>query len=247
MERLLKEKAPDIKLLLLKNFHVFLEQLDEQHREQFARVVIETLEGASRNDWRLKEVLAKNLSHYARLFDLQTVYSEFLPMFFKFCADTVHRVGLAACPALADLLLRFADDEHKQNGIARVVRKRYYQSRTYKKRQLFVVMCQGKLMQQKELFERHFKQDFLSLANDKVPNVRIALAAALKHHFIKEIEGAFVEDREINDMVRLLKQDSCEDVSSLLRDVQTLDQTEGDSISIEVFMARVHETKAGSS
>jgi hypothetical protein len=48
-------------------------------------------------------------------------------------------------------------------------------------------MCTGKMMQKKQLFEKYFKNDFLSLVNDRVPNVRILLAKALRHHFLKEI------------------------------------------------------------
>ena len=60
-------------------------------------------------------------------------------------------------------------------------------------------------MQRKEIFEKYFKHDFISLVNDKVPNVRIALAKELKHHFVKEISGAFVEDSDVNDAILVLK------------------------------------------
>lgn len=50
------------------------------------------------------------------------------------------------------------------------------------------------MMQNKELFEKYFKLDFLSLVSDRVPNVRITLAKAFRHHFLKEISGAFVYD-----------------------------------------------------
>jgi hypothetical protein len=55
-------------------------------------------------------------------------------MFFKFCSDFVVRVGLDAAPALAFILEKFTDDEHKLNGVVKVVRKRYFLSKTYKKR-----------------------------------------------------------------------------------------------------------------
>jgi len=49
-------------------------------------------------------------------------------------------------------------------------------------------------MNKKELFEKYFKLDFLSLVNDRVPNVRIGIAKVLRHHFLKEISGAMVYD-----------------------------------------------------
>lgn len=55
-------------------------------------------------------------------------------MFFKFCADSVARVGIAACPAMANIIEEFNDLPEKQKGIVRVITHRYYKARTYKKR-----------------------------------------------------------------------------------------------------------------
>ena len=164
-------------------------------------------------------------------------------MFFKFCSDLVVRVGLVASPALADILERFVEDEHKLNGIVRVVRKRYFQSKTYKKRQLYVYMCKGKLMQNKEVFEKYFKHDFMTLVSDKVPNVRIAMAKVLRHHFMKEISGAFLDDQDINDTIRVLKQDPCDDVREILREVETQTSDEGREVTLESFAQVLNETR----
>lgn len=43
-------------------------------------------------------------------------------------------------------------------------------------------MC-GEAMNKKDIFERHFKADMLSLVNDKVSNVRMCLAKVLRYHF----------------------------------------------------------------
>ena len=45
----------------------------------------------------------------------------------------------------------------------------------------------------------------MSMANDRCVNVRITLAKVLRHHFLKEIGGAFVYDELMNDCVRVLK------------------------------------------
>jgi hypothetical protein len=44
-------------------------------------------------------------------------------------------------------------------------------------------MC-GEAMNKKELFEKYFKAEMLSLVGDKVPNVRMCLSRALRHHFV---------------------------------------------------------------
>ena len=75
-------------------------------------------------------------------------------------------------------------------------------------------MCGYNMMNKKELFEKYFKLDFLSLVNDRVPNVRICMAKVMRHHFLKEISGAMVYDTEMNEAVRVMKMDSSEDVKS---------------------------------
>ena len=64
----------------------------------------------------------------------------------------------------------------------------------------------------KELFEKYFKLDFISMVQDKCVNVRITLAKVIRHHFLKEIGGEFVYDELMNDTVRVLKQDASFDV-----------------------------------
>ncbi len=59
----------------------------------------------------------------------------------------------------------------------------------------------------KELLERCFKADLLGLVADPVSNVRMALAKILRHHLLNTINGTFVFDIEVNDCVRLLKDD----------------------------------------
>lgn len=76
----------------------------------------------------------------------------------------------------------------------KVILHRYYKARTFKKRQLFISMCKGQMMMKKDIFEKYFKLDFLSLVNDRVPNVRICVAKAIRYHFLKEISGTFVYD-----------------------------------------------------
>jgi hypothetical protein len=175
------------------------------------------------------------LGKYCQLFDSTTVYNEFLPMFFKFCSDNVAQVSNASCSALSEIIEKFNEDESKQAGIVRVVRNRYFKSRTFKKRQLFTKMCGGSLINKKDLFEKYFKIDFLSLVNDRVPNVRIAIAKALRHHFLKEINGAMVNDPEVNEAIAVLKLDKCEDVKYQVSDIETMGAADK-AVSAESFM-----------
>jgi len=114
-------------------------------------------------------------------------------------------VSRSVCDALAPIIEKFNDDEVKQAGIVRVVKNRFFKAKTFRKRQLYIQMVSGAMMQKKELFEKYFKLDFMSMANDRCVNVRITLAKVLRHHFLKEIGGAFVYDELMNDCVKVLK------------------------------------------
>ena len=49
----------------------------------------------------------------------------------------------------------------------------------------------------KDLFDEFFKHDMLSLAADRVVNVRLTLARALKNHF-RRIDCSFMHDPLVN-------------------------------------------------
>ena len=123
------------------------------------------------------------------------------------------------------ILEKFSDDLNKQEAIASVVKKNF-KTNNFKRRQLFIYMS-GEAMNRKELFERLFKADLLSMVSDPVSNVRLALAKVLRHHFISQINGnsnlkiiisigAFVFDIDVNDAVRILKTDAKVDVRQLV-------------------------------
>jgi len=83
---------------------------------------------------------------------------------------------------------------------------RFGEVATYKRRQLFVIMCEHVMNQAPEIFQEHFIHDFLGLVSDKVVNVRIAVSRTLRNHF-RTINGAFVSDTLVNHAIRVLRHD----------------------------------------
>ena len=100
-------------------------------------------------------------------------------------------------------------------------------------------MC-GEAMNKKELFEREFKADMLSLVNDRVSNVRLQLAKVLRNHFLNEVNGQFVFDLEVNDAIRILKKDKSKDVVMLVEDLQTFPLNEERDVKVEEFLQRLN-------
>jgi len=58
----------------------------------------------------------------------------------------------------------------------------------------------------------------LRLVGDRVPNVRLCLARALRNHF-KTLGGAFVYDRKVNGAVGLLSKDADRDVKEMVQEI----------------------------
>lgn len=100
-------------------------------------------------------------------------------MFFKFCNENVAQVSTAASSSLVYILEKFNEDVSRQQSIVSVVKKTFFESTTFKRRQCFVIMC-GEAMAKKELFEKYFKYELLSMVGDRVPNVRMCLSRVLR-------------------------------------------------------------------
>ena len=197
-DRFLRHNNPDVRLGIMKNLHVLLAEVPESKRQHYIQHITQTFNEAGA-DWRTKEMLAKNLGKFATLFDQQIVYSEFLPMFFKFCEDRIATVSNAAATALAPILNKFDQDLDKQKSIIKIVKNNFRdgEKATYKRRQLYILMCEEVMNQAKDLFDQYFKHDFLSLCGDRVVNVRLTLARALKNHF-RKINCTFMHDKLVN-------------------------------------------------
>ena len=142
-DKFLKDKEADVRIGAIKNLHVFLAEVPQAKREKYISHILQTFNDAG-NDWRTKQLLAKNLGNYVTLFDLKTVYKEFLPIFFKFCEDRVSTVSSAAATALAPLLLKFSVDPQQMRAIIKIVKNNFRNGEmaSFKRRQLFVLMCE---------------------------------------------------------------------------------------------------------
>jgi len=77
------------------------------------------------------------------------------------------------------------------------------------------------------------------MVNDRVSNVRMSLAKVLRHHFINQIDGAFVFDSDVNDAVRILKRDKATDVRQHVSDIQTFPMNEDKEVAMTEYLERL--------
>jgi hypothetical protein len=68
------------------------------------------------------------------------------------------------------------------------------------------------------------------------------VAKVLKHHFLKEISGAFVYDPDMNDAIKLLKLDKNVDVQYIVQEIET-PVKEGGKIDMDTFLKNLEDQK----
>ena len=208
--------------------------VDVERRNKYVTQIVQAFNDAGKRDWRTKEIFAKNLHKLVELYPLQVVQQDFLQMFLKFCQERIATVSEAAATAFAAIIHKYAADPVKQRQLIEKVKKEYREG-TYKKRQLFLIMSQSifNRSDMKSIFVEHFKEDTLSLAYDKVPNVRISLARVLRSHF-KTIDGCFKEDKKVKEILQHLSQDEEDDVKNIIAQVKFALANPGEDSSSEV-------------
>jgi len=121
-------------------------------------------------------------------------------MFFKFTEERTAAVREAAATAFAALIQKFEGEPAKQLELINKIKKEYREG-TFKKRQLYIIMSASimQVPEMKQIWLEHFKEDTVSLADDNTPNVKIALARVLRHHY--KHQGHFMDDRAVRQIV----------------------------------------------
>jgi len=91
MDRYLRDNDKEIKINILKNLHIFLQQVDAPQRLPYIDLIMQTQE-KYKKDWRIKNLLALNLGKFASLFDADIVYNQIMPLFFNFTQQPICEV-----------------------------------------------------------------------------------------------------------------------------------------------------------
>jgi len=114
VDRFLKDGNSDVKNSVLKNLHIFLENVTPEIRNRYIAQIVQAFNDAGKRDWRTKEIFARNLHKLVELYPLVTVQNEFLQMFFSFCEARIATVAEASATAFAAIILKFESEPNKQ-------------------------------------------------------------------------------------------------------------------------------------
>ncbi|CAD8165671.1 unnamed protein product [Paramecium octaurelia] len=208
LEQLLQDPNDEIKHGAVENLGLFFDAIEESKRASLIDILL--IIQKDQKKWRIRELIAKQISHLAQVFDVETVFSIILPVSTKLCNDNVFAVRKAAAKQIFELYDKFQKSQNelyfnvlKQNILG------FANSNMFNQRQSFVIMCE-KLMKF-EQFQVDFLEAFINLGQDPIKNVRITVAKVLQKHLFKSKqqanEGLFRDQTSIQTLWNLLIKD----------------------------------------
>ena len=86
----------------LKNLASFIEMLDQDKREDLADIYSQLQQGNRK--WRIRQIIASQISVLSRLFLEETIVKIIIPISFQLCKDDVAAVRDTACSQIYELL-----------------------------------------------------------------------------------------------------------------------------------------------
>jgi serine/threonine-protein phosphatase 4 regulatory subunit 1 len=172
----------EVRIGVITSIGYFLRTLTPQSRVKH----IETLRDIQREsdqNWRFRELMAKQIEVIAELYPPEILATEILPIALSMVCDRIAAVRQVAVQKLGCFV-----NALEGNGLYPELLQELHSlgvSTTFSERQLYVRICEGLV---KSVTEKRFLSDFLpllaGLCKDKVPNVRILLAKHIADSFI---------------------------------------------------------------
>lgn len=126
-----------------------------------------------------------------------------------------------------------------------IIRKYFFSAKSHKRRELYVIMG-GEALNMKDVFNKYFKKDMVTMAGDRVLGVRMAFARVLKQHYLAHVENSFINDRQIAAAIKRLQADTSSDirqmVSSIPLDNDSFSETVSRDSSVDQMSTALNST-----
>ncbi|CAG8527900.1 8720_t:CDS:10 [Ambispora gerdemannii] len=209
----------EVKSGLLEHLAAFIECLPEKTRNDYLPSLNEVWDGV-KNHWRLRDVIAKQIPALCRLFDSQSVMNHILPLTIRAVKDVIASVRETAVSCFPTLFDVVRNDNTCYNELINQV-KQFATDAGFRGRVVYVQIVNALISKNtisKIEFETHFLPALVSLASDRVSNVRIVLARLVSDICRSERGYANPSTRpiEANELIKLLAQDSDVDVRAFV-------------------------------
>ncbi|XP_076055930.1 serine/threonine-protein phosphatase 4 regulatory subunit 1-like isoform X3 [Oratosquilla oratoria] len=210
----------EVRIGVLKHLANFLRLLHPDHRRDYLPKMDEFLRTDNEHNWRFRLELAIQLGHIIDLFSPQDCHSYLVPIALQLVADKVVRIRNACYTVISQLVRQLGceGDTALVESLGNMLVELFAQAKSWSRRQTYAFLCGHLVAQHSCALEdwcRMFLKSLIDLADDKVPNVRIAVAKTLATYVVT-LEYFQIPERTSSGMVKeaveRLQKDSDRDV-----------------------------------
>merc|ERR1719394_485155 len=228
----------EVRIGLLKHLSDFLKLLKHSDRKEYLPRLSEFLKMDNERNWRFREELAVQMGQLIPLFTAEEVKNHLAPIAVILIRDKVAAVRTSAV-GVHSVMVKTLLEEDASSGLVRVLLadliSELVKSDSWIHRQTYATLALT-LFLESSLDHTQFAQDVLpnlmELAEDKVPNVRLVVARALKQlrtatYFTKE---ANPHHATMERVIHTLTEDKDADVRAFFAEPQAYD-SDGEPIN----------------
>lgn len=164
--------------------------------------------------WREHYKLIKNILDTVQLFYMPEVHNYLVPMLLDFVFKGNNDIKELSCHCLAKIL-KYQHNTQSRDELLALINKELMKSSNWKNRRSFIFFCKYAIkLMSRENFKRNFLKDYMALASDRVPHVRMEFVNSLlviKPYFDSDPASVDISE-ELVDLLMSLTKDNDRDV-----------------------------------
>ncbi|CAK6447802.1 unnamed protein product [Pipistrellus nathusii] len=210
----------EVRIGVLKHLHDFLKLLHIDKRREYLYQLQEFLVTDNSRNWRFRAELAEQLILLLELYNARDVYDYLRPIALNLCADKVSSVRWISYKLVSEMVkkLHMATPPTFGADLIRELVENFGRCPKWSGRQAFVFVCQTVIEDDclpMEQFAVLLMPHLLTLANDRVPNVRVLLAKTLRQTLLEKdyfLTSASCHQEAVEQTIMALQMDHDSDV-----------------------------------
>ncbi|XP_007955742.1 serine/threonine-protein phosphatase 4 regulatory subunit 1 [Orycteropus afer afer] len=210
----------EVRIGVLKHLHDFLKLLHIDKRREYLYQLQEFLVTDNSRNWRFRAELAEQLILLLELYSPRDVYDYLRPIALNLCADKVSSVRWISYKLVSEMVKKLYMMTPPTFGVDLIneLVENFGRCPKWSGRQAFVFVCQTVIEDDclpMDQFAVHLMPHLLTLANDRVPNVRVLLAKTLRQSLLEKeyfLNSASCHQEAVEQTIMALQMDRDSDV-----------------------------------
>lgn len=210
----------EVRIGILKHLHDFLKLLHIDKRREYLYQLQEFLVTDNSRNWRFRAELAEQLILLLELYSPRDVYDYLRPIALNLCADKVSSVRWISYKLVSEMVKKLHMATPPTFGVDLIneLVENFGRCPKWSGRQAFVFVCQTVIEDDclpMDQFAVYLMPHLLTLANDRVPNVRVLLAKTLRQTLLEKdyfLASASCHQEAVEQTIMALQMDRDSDV-----------------------------------